>query len=47
MLNNEIEKVIEVSRNLMQNELTLLIEVIFFIYDLNNALQGSQEELSP
>jgi hypothetical protein len=39
--------VIEVARNLMQNELTLLIEAIFFIYDLNNALQGSQEELSP
>lgn len=31
----------------MQNELTLLVEVIFFIYDLNNALQGSSEELSP
>jgi hypothetical protein len=41
MLNYEIEKVIEISRKLMQNELTLLIEVIFFIYDLNNALQGS------
>jgi hypothetical protein len=45
VLNTEIEKVVEASRILLENELNLLVEVIFFIYNVNNALKGSSEEI--
>ena len=42
-LNNEIQNIVEVTKHLFENELTLLVEIIFFIYNISNALNGGKE----
>ncbi len=46
LLNSEVEKMVEVSRILLQNELNLLMEIIFFIYRIKNVSEGVNDELS-
>jgi hypothetical protein len=40
-----IEKIIEVTKTMFQNELNLLVEIIFFIYNYSNALNGKDEDI--
>jgi hypothetical protein len=46
LLNSEVEKMVEVSRIILQNELNLLMEIIFFIYRIKNVSEGVNDELS-